>query len=132
MLVVLLLLPALPLLPPGILAARTTNFSRTRATLAGVLRGLYPEHQDPIPVVTSGQMDEVLYADTKACPHLHVLLEASAAMLQGEAEAVAVSAGPWHTTRYMQRERAGMPARCVCSSCVARPGSAVLDVGCRV
>jgi hypothetical protein len=69
---------------PGILAARTTNFSRTKATLAGVLRGLYPEHRDPIPVVTSGQMDEVLYADTKACPHLHVLLEASAAMVQGE------------------------------------------------
>lgn len=27
---------------PGVLAARTTNFSRTRATLAGVLTGLYP------------------------------------------------------------------------------------------
>lgn len=29
----------------GVLAARTTNFSRTRATLAGVLTGLYPGAQ---------------------------------------------------------------------------------------
>jgi hypothetical protein len=29
-------------LKPGVVAARTTNFSRTRATLAGVLTGLYP------------------------------------------------------------------------------------------
>lgn len=26
----------------GLIAARTTNYSRTRATLAGVLTGLYP------------------------------------------------------------------------------------------
>jgi hypothetical protein len=37
-----------------------------------------------IPVVTSGDLDEILYADTKRCPHLKVLMQASEAMLQGK------------------------------------------------
>jgi hypothetical protein len=36
-----------------------------------------------IPVVTSGDFDEILYADTKRCPHLKVLMQASEAMLKG-------------------------------------------------
>jgi hypothetical protein len=32
----------LGVLPAGVLAARTTNFARTKATMAGVLTGLYP------------------------------------------------------------------------------------------
>ncbi|GIL63317.1 hypothetical protein Vafri_17410 [Volvox africanus] len=111
-------------LPPtyqdGVVKARTTNISRTIATLRGVLTGLYPdlpkqqhaEHQQqlqqrqqegyapqpgsqlplqqqlqlqPQPqdrrqpslhspgvphVTTSADLDEILYADTRACPHL--------------------------------------------------------------
>jgi hypothetical protein len=35
-------------------------------------------------VTTSGDLDEILYADTKRCPHLKVLMKASEAMLKGE------------------------------------------------
>uniref|UniRef100_A0A383VZ21 Uncharacterized protein n=1 Tax=Tetradesmus obliquus TaxID=3088 RepID=A0A383VZ21_TETOB len=73
-------------LKPGVVAARTTNFSRTRATLAGVLTGLYPGVTQPIPVTTSGDLDEILYADTKRCPHLKVLMQASEAMLKASWE----------------------------------------------
>ncbi|WIA35594.1 hypothetical protein OEZ86_004015 [Tetradesmus obliquus] len=73
-------------LKPGVVAARTTNFSRTRATLAGVLTGLYPGVMQPIPVTTSGDLDEILYADTKRCPHLKVLMQASEAMLKASWE----------------------------------------------
>jgi hypothetical protein len=38
----------------------------------------------PIPVTTSGDLDEILYADTKRCPHLKVLMQASEAMLKGK------------------------------------------------
>jgi hypothetical protein len=69
---------------PGVLAARTTNFSRTRATLAGVLTGLYPGVADPIPVITSGDLDEILFADTKRCPHLKVLMAAAETMLKAK------------------------------------------------
>eukprot|EP00775_Hariotina_reticulata_P008608 gene8608-8789_t len=72
---------------PGVLAARTTNFSRTRATLAGVLTGLYPGHPEPIPVTTSSDLDEIMYADTKRCPHLKTLMTASEAMLQEDQQA---------------------------------------------
>lgn len=41
--------------------------------------------EEPIPVVTSQDLDEVLYADTKRCPHLNVLMQASEHMLQGKA-----------------------------------------------
>lgn len=39
---------------------------------------------ESIPVVTSSDLDEILYADTKRCPHLKVLMQASEAMLKGE------------------------------------------------
>jgi hypothetical protein len=41
-------------------------------------------HTEPIPVTTSGDLDEIMYADTKRCPHLKTLMTASEAMLQGE------------------------------------------------
>ena len=68
----------------GSLSARTTNFSRTRASLAGVLRGLYPDDTGPVTVVTSGQMDEILYADSRTCPHLAILMKAAATMQKGK------------------------------------------------
>ncbi|KAG2486402.1 hypothetical protein HYH03_014979 [Edaphochlamys debaryana] len=57
----------------AVIAARTTNVSRTIATLRGVLTGLYPalaEEGEPFPATTSADLDEILYADTRACPHL--------------------------------------------------------------
>jgi len=72
----------LGLLPPtyqdGLVAARTTNYQRTRGTLAGVLTGLWggedPASMEPIHVVTSNNLDEILYADTKTCPHLQIYM----------------------------------------------------------
>ncbi|KXZ43285.1 hypothetical protein GPECTOR_95g674 [Gonium pectorale] len=62
---------------PGLLAARTTNVSRTRASLRGVLTGLYPELAEGPEggparqlVTTSSDVDEILYADRRSCPHL--------------------------------------------------------------
>jgi hypothetical protein len=119
-----------PFTSAGVLRARTTNFSRTKATMASVLTGLFPgglapvcafeswlmsgtgsvdvtwyprsqlpagatgaaAHRrggthtgtsEPIPVVTSGDLDEILFADTKRCPHLKVLMTASEAQLKG-------------------------------------------------
>jgi len=34
-------------------------------------------------VTTSGDLDEILYADTKRCPHLKVLMQVSEAQLKG-------------------------------------------------
>eukprot|EP00200_Dunaliella_tertiolecta_P002707 CAMPEP_0202357266 /NCGR_PEP_ID=MMETSP1126-20121109/11362_1 /ASSEMBLY_ACC=CAM_ASM_000457 /TAXON_ID=3047 /ORGANISM="Dunaliella tertiolecta, Strain CCMP1320" /LENGTH=445 /DNA_ID=CAMNT_0048950113 /DNA_START=101 /DNA_END=1438 /DNA_ORIENTATION=- len=66
-------------LPPqykeGMLHARTTNFQRTALTLAGVLTGLLGDTGGKaIPVVTSSDVDEILVADTKACPNLANLI----------------------------------------------------------
>ncbi|GFR44810.1 hypothetical protein Agub_g6146 [Astrephomene gubernaculifera] len=100
---------------PGLLEARSTNVSRTLATLRGVLTGLYPDLATPaaaaavagaaagstgsgkqqqqqglthgsqqgqqqqqaapasgpeLRVTVSGDLDEILYADTATCPHL--------------------------------------------------------------
>ncbi|GIL63318.1 hypothetical protein Vafri_17410 [Volvox africanus] len=125
-------------LPPtyqdGVVKARTTNISRTIATLRGVLTGLYPdlpkqqhaEHQQqlqqrqqegyapqpgsqlplqqqlqlqPQPqdrrqpslhspgvphVTTSADLDEILYADTRACPHLGSFQAVSRELARGK------------------------------------------------
>lgn len=42
-----------------------------------------PGTEEAIPVTTSGDLDEILYADTKRCPHLKVLMQASEAQLKG-------------------------------------------------
>lgn len=49
-------------LQPDTVSCRTTNFDRTIKTLGGVLSGLYPDNKTPIPVVTSSDLDEILYA----------------------------------------------------------------------
>ena len=63
-------LPAHPSLNPpsplkhaqeGVLSSRTTNYQRTLATLRGVLSGLYPDAQRPMPVTTSSDVDEILW-----------------------------------------------------------------------
>ena len=68
------------LLPPawvvGDVAVRTTNLSRTLATAAGVLSGLYPDlaHASSVPVEATTVSDEVewLYPNAAACPRLKV------------------------------------------------------------
>lgn len=59
----------------GSIVSRSTNFSRTLATLQGVLTGLYPAATStPAPVTVSSDLDEMLYADSKKCPHLAALI----------------------------------------------------------
>lgn len=67
--------------------ARTTNFQRTINTLQGVLSGIYPNLPNSniiVPVLTSGETDEILYADSKSCPHLGTFLEASKALIRSQ------------------------------------------------
>jgi hypothetical protein len=49
------------------------------------MAGLYPDLGDhnPVPVVSSSDIDQILYADSTHCPHLGLLMEASAAKLAG-------------------------------------------------
>ncbi|DBB06874.1 TPA: hypothetical protein ACH3X3_009533 [Trebouxia sp. C0006] len=54
----------------GAVSGRTTNFSRTIATLQGVLTGLYPEAAQPIPVATASDMDEIMFANVLSCERL--------------------------------------------------------------
>lgn len=61
-------------LQAGVLSSQTTNYSRTRATLAGVLTGLYPGTRDAIDVVTAPEMDEILYANVRNCQRLKALV----------------------------------------------------------
>lgn len=44
------------------MVCRSTNFSRTLGTLRGVLTGLYPATTAAVPVTTSSDLDEILYA----------------------------------------------------------------------
>lgn len=75
---------------PGVVSARTTNYSRTRATLRGVLAGLWPELAQPgapaVPATTSSDLDEILFADSRACGHLQALLEASVPLFDEKRE----------------------------------------------
>ncbi|KAL6770484.1 hypothetical protein ACKKBF_B31420 [Auxenochlorella protothecoides x Auxenochlorella symbiontica] len=56
------------------LLPRTTNYARTVATLAGVLTGLYPGDEGPVPALTTPEMDEVLYANVRSCARLKELV----------------------------------------------------------
>lgn len=60
---------------PDAILARTTNYSRTRATLAGVLTGLFPGDKGPIPAITTPHMDEILYANVHSCLRLKQLVK---------------------------------------------------------
>lgn len=59
----------------GVVNARTTNYSRTIATLQGVLSGLFPGTAHPITVHTTEEIDEVLYTNVKSCGRLHQLMQ---------------------------------------------------------
>lgn len=58
----------------GALSARTTNYARTIATLQGVLTGLYPSLREPVTAVTTSDIDEIMYANVKACARLKSLI----------------------------------------------------------
>lgn len=59
----------------GILGSRTTNYSRTVATLAGVLTGLYPGATESIPVMTTEEMDEILFGNPESCRKLKFMIK---------------------------------------------------------
>ncbi|GAB4814148.1 hypothetical protein N2152v2_001194 [Parachlorella kessleri] len=62
----------------GCVAARTTNYARTIATLKGVLTGLYPgptAPHTPVTAVTLEAIDEMLYANLRACERLKGLIK---------------------------------------------------------
>jgi len=77
-----------PAYAPGCCASRTTSYARTRGTLRGVLAGLWPElareGAPSVPAHTASDLDEILFADSRACPHLAALLEASADLLESK------------------------------------------------
>lgn len=60
---------------PGAVNARSTNYSRTIATLQGVLSGLFPGTEDPIVVHTTEEIDEILYHNVTSCRKLHSLMK---------------------------------------------------------
>lgn len=56
---------------------RSTNYSRTIATIQGVLTGLFPQTGTPIPVHTTEEMDEVLFGHPESCQRLKELIRQS-------------------------------------------------------
>ena len=69
----------------GAVSGRTTNFSRTIATLQGVLTGLYPEAAQPIPVATASDMDEIMFANILSCERLADVMKRARYELRGKA-----------------------------------------------
>lgn len=58
--------------------ARSTNYSRTVATLQGVLTGLFPDRPSkPITVRTTEEMDEILFGNPESCQRLKQMLTAA-------------------------------------------------------
>jgi len=66
----------------GAVSGRTTNFSRTIATLQGVLTGLYPETAQPIPVATASDM---MFANVLSCERLADVMKRARYELRGKA-----------------------------------------------
>jgi len=69
----------------GAVSGRTTNFSRTIATLQGVLTGLYPEAAQPIPVATASDIDEIMFANVLSCERLADVMKRARYELRGKA-----------------------------------------------
>jgi len=58
--------------PPGqgdAVRCRSTNYDRTLKTLTGVLTGLFPGCSETIPVTTTSEIDEILFADVSGTRH---------------------------------------------------------------
>lgn len=67
----------------GAVSGRTTNFSRTIATLQGVLTGLYPDTPQPIPVATASDIDEIMFANVLSCEKLADVMKRARYKLRG-------------------------------------------------
>lgn len=65
-----------PQYEPAVLSNRTTNFSRTIATMGGVLTGLYPQPGQPMAVSTCHELDEVMYVNERSCTRLGEVMKA--------------------------------------------------------
>lgn len=63
---------------------RSTNYQRTVATLQGVLTGLFPNEQNPIPVETAQDVDEILFANVGSCERLQQLLMRARLQVKGK------------------------------------------------
>lgn len=63
----------------ALLYGRTTNYSRTVATLAGVLTGLLPGAAHPITVHTTEEMDEILFGNPASCQRLKTIVKTAVA-----------------------------------------------------
>ena len=68
----------------GAVSGRTTNFSRTIATLQGVLTGLYPDASKPIPVATASDIDEIMFANVLSCERLADVMKRARYELRGD------------------------------------------------
>jgi hypothetical protein len=64
----------------GILYCRTTNYSRTVATLQGVLTGLFPDVKKPIKAHTTEEMDEILFGNAASCKRLKDIIKNTASV----------------------------------------------------
>ncbi|KAG7667940.1 hypothetical protein Ndes2526B_g01646 [Nannochloris sp. 'desiccata'] len=64
----------------GILYCRTTNYSRTVATLQGVLTGLFPDTKKPILARTTEEMDEILFGNAASCNRLKDIIKNTASV----------------------------------------------------
>lgn len=65
------------------MTGRSTNYRRTIATLQGVITGLYPSAQQPVPIQTAEDVDEVLFGRTDSCERLRSLMKTQARALKG-------------------------------------------------
>ena len=79
-------------------SGRTTNFSRTIATLQGVLTGLYPDTPQPIPVATASDIDEIMFANVLSCEKLADVMKRARYKLRGTEKFVICVSQPPNTT----------------------------------
>ncbi|KAL4424929.1 hypothetical protein ABPG77_009658 [Micractinium sp. CCAP 211/92] len=89
---------------PGVVNARTTNYSRTVATLQGVLSGLFPGTKEPIVVHTTEEIDEILYHNVTSCGKLYSLMKGLKQQLKEEMQ----KEQPPHTEELQQRVQAAL------------------------
>ncbi|PSC67963.1 Lysophosphatidic acid phosphatase type 6 [Micractinium conductrix] len=89
----------------GAVLGRTTNYSRTIATLQGVLSGLFPGTKQPIRVHTTEEIDEILYSNIKSCRKLEQLMQQ---LHKQQKEELRHKGHPQHTEELQQRVRAAL------------------------
>lgn len=71
--------------------SRTTNYRRTRATLAAVLKGLFPGQVGPFVAHTGGAHNDILLPQVNRCPQLAALFLAVKAAVKHKARCSALA-----------------------------------------